>query len=69
MPKIKAASATFIFGAPIRIRTRNLSSEDLCDIHFTIGAYMIFLKHLHCTPLLLFWQAFGGFWGKDRTVA
>ncbi len=38
-------------GASIRARTRNLSSEDLCDIHFTMDAYCcghseIYLKTL-----------------------
>ena len=38
----------FLFGAPKTIRTPNLGSEDLCDIHFTMGAkikFIFFNKH------------------------
>ena len=43
------------FGAPVRTRTRNLRSEDECDIRFTTRAYLLFCVVFQ---LLLFFTVF-----------
>ena len=49
------AHPTISFGAPTRTRTWNDSSEDCCDIHFTIGAMKQIVRHM-----LVFRYAFFG---------